>query len=397
MIKRGRYGLLLVVAIILYVSFSSISDFDGLNEPPAEKNYADSIERDQLKQSRVVQATATSTSETSASATPTASYFTPEKNNGPDETDDAAVDENDTEGGYKYDETSPEMFNYVKDDVIAELRQMLPSLKKNKQAIIPKTIWQTLKSFDSEGYLGYINLWTKANPGYVHAVLTDDDAEEFLREHFGDESKSRLMEYFFKLPEPVMKADFFRYLSLLAEGGYYTDIDTSPIKPIDKWVPAKFKDSDIGMIVGIEADPDRPDWNDYYARRVQFCQWTIAAVPNHPILWDMAQRITKETIKRAETNKLDTRYGNVMEWTGPGVWTDAVMDYLDWNYGPFSWKNVTNLQEPMLVGDVLVLPITAFSPGVGHMNSKSFDHPSALVRHHFSGSWKATTHENKGH
>jgi hypothetical protein len=37
------------------------------------------------------------------------------------------------------------------------------------------------------------------------------------------------------------------------------------------------------------------------------------------------------------------------------------------------------------VGDVLVLPITSFSPGVGHMGAQRVNHPFALVKHDFQG------------
>lgn len=39
--------------------------------------------------------------------------------------------------------------------------------------------------------------------------------------------------------------------------------------------------------------------------------------------------------------------------------------------------------------DVLVLSVTAFSPGVGLFNAGSVDHVAALVQHLFKGSWKA--------
>ena len=53
------------------------------------------------------------------------------------------------------------------------------------------------------------------------------------------------------------------------------------------------------------------------------------------------------------------------------------------------------------MGDILVLPITGFSPGIGHMGSQEPDDPHAMVLHHFGthvanlliieGSWKPDT------
>ena len=41
--------------------------------------------------------------------------------------------------------------------------------------------------------------------------------------------------------------------------------------------------------------------------------------------------------------------------------------------------------EPKKVGDVVVLPITSFSPGIGHSGAKDDDDPMAFVKHEFEG------------
>ena len=45
----------------------------------------------------------------------------------------------------------------------------------------------------------------------------------------------------------------------------------------------------------------------------------------------------------------------VMAWTGPGVWTDAVLSYLRVKYGVL-WTDLRNLDTPLRVGDVVILP-----------------------------------------
>ena len=37
------------------------------------------------------------------------------------------------------------------------------------------------------------------------------------------------------------------------------------------------------------------------------------------------------------------------------------------------------------VGDVVVLPITSFSPGVGQMGAEDYESPMAFVKHEFEG------------
>ncbi|UZJ56746.1 hypothetical protein CBS101457_006066 [Exobasidium rhododendri] len=100
-----------------------------------------------------------------------------------------------------------------------------------------------------------------------------------------------------------------------------------------------------------------------------------------------------------------------MEYTGPGVWTDAVYAYLNEpNYftsqeisasSPIPiGQNVTSidfigLTDRRVVGDVAVLPITSFSPGIGHMGAKPTSDPLAFVHHRFQGSWKAEEDGNE--
>jgi alpha 1,6-mannosyltransferase len=60
----------------------------------------------------------------------------------------------------------------------------------------------------------------------------------------------------------------------------------------------------------------------------------------------------------------------IMEWTGPGVWTDSVLRYLRIKYG-VRWTDLRRLAKPLRVGEVVILPITGFSPGVGNFGAMS--------------------------
>ena len=78
-----------------------------------------------------------------------------------------------------------------------------------------------------------------------------------------------------------------------------------------------------------------------------------------------------------------------MEHTGPGLWSDSVFSYLLARYG-ITWHDLRALDHPMRIGEVLVLPITAFSPGgQPDFKAKGRDDEQADVVHDFRGSWKA--------
>jgi alpha 1,6-mannosyltransferase len=216
-----------------------------------------------------------------------------------------------------------------------------------------------------------------------------------------------VVEAYEAMPLPVLKADFFRYLILLARGGIYSDIDTQALQSATDWLPPNLNKSTVGLVIGIEADPDRPDWDKWYARRIQFCQWTIQAKPGHPVLRDIVATITEDTLTmktagRLRKGKLPDK--SIMEYTGPGVWTDALFTYFN-NKEHFDFSsrrsNVTyadffGITEHKKIGDVVVLPITSFSPGVGQMGAESPDHPMAFVKHEFDGSWKPQQERMKG-
>lgn len=265
----------------------------------------------------------------------------------------------------------------------------------------PAYIWQTWKQskedpgFDSR-FRDTVRSWADKNPGFVHEVMSDEIAHAIVQHLYMNVPK--VVEAYQSMPENILRADFFRYLILLARGGTYSDVDTTALKPVPNWIPDKIDPNSIGLIVGIEADPDRQDWADWYARRIQFCQWTIQSKVGHPVLRNIVAKITDDTLKRKTSHTLQLpttkdRGSQIMDWTGPGIWTDSVFGYFNDNlksglHFPVTWQNFTGLTEPYRVSDVMVLPITSFSPGVDTMGAQPETHPLAFVKHQFEGSWK---------
>lgn len=261
----------------------------------------------------------------------------------------------------------------------------------------PAFIWQTWKTDLKDSKMdpelkSHIATWDQVNVNFVHEVFNDKNAEKLIQHLYRNVPK--VLKAYNALPSPILKADFFRYLILFARGGVYTDVDTEALKPVTNWFPNWLSPDQAGLVVGIEADPDRPDWDLWYARRLQFCQWTIQAKPGHPVLRKIVAKITETTLKRKEDGKLALATGkergtDIMNWTGPAIWTDVLFEYFnEVSNEEVTYLTFTNKETSTLVGDVLVLPITSFSPGVGHMGAKSRNDPMAYVQHHFSGSWK---------
>lgn len=234
--------------------------------------------------------------------------------------------------------------------------------------------------------------WSEMHPGFVHQVITDDIALHLLRHLYS--AVPDVIDAYESLPQAVLKADFFRYLILLARGGVYSDIDTFVIRSAVDWVPPDVPRSTYGLVIGIEADPDREDWAEWYSRRIQFCQWTIQAKAGHPVLRETVAAITEKTLEMKRAGTLTTWSSNgVIEFTGPAVWTDTIMKFFNdpayFDIKPsaenITWKQFTGITQAKKVGDVVVLPITCFSPGIKTMNAGDDDDPMAFVKHYFEG------------
>lgn len=264
----------------------------------------------------------------------------------------------------------------------------------------PAYIWQTWKYTPAQGEFEDMfrepeASWSILHPTFVHEVITDNVAMFLIRHLYA--SVPEILEAYNALPVPVLKADFFRYLILLARGGIYSDIDTTALKGAADWIPSDVAANSYGMVIGIEADPDRPDWHEWFSRRIQFCQWTIQSKPGHPILVDVVANITRETLLRKSAGTLSSKdTKGIIEFTGPAVWTDAIFNYfnnpdffdMSTSKGNITWENFTGMKAPKKVGDVIVLPITSFSPGIKTMGAGEKEDPMAFVHHQFEGTWK---------
>lgn len=190
-------------------------------------------------------------------------------------------------------------------------------------------------------------------------VLTDEIADILIGHLYG--SVPSVIEAYFAMPMPILKADFFRYLILFARGGVYADIDTEALKPAHQWLPETSPANTVGIVIGIEADPTRDDWNLWYSRRIQFCQWVMRAKVGHPVLLEVIARITEDTLQKKRAGQLEMnewRSLSIIEWTGPAVWTDSIFFIMNSmtktgrgtkagaNMEEWSWVQFTGITEP---------------------------------------------------
>ncbi|KAJ5485443.1 hypothetical protein N7539_005431 [Penicillium diatomitis] len=290
-------------------------------------------------------------------------------------------------------------------------------------SVIPLILHQTWKDTYPEQWPETFQRSTETwladlDHGNMAYFLWDDSGIAQFMRHFEPEMESR----FYALPNNVERSDVFRVLVSKWIGGVYGDMDTEPTKPPSQWIDSTdlqpWQDQDTGKtysssepvraIVGLEADC-RPESDDYwrmgYLYPIQLTQWSFAWAPDHPILQRFVDRLLamikvvsdahegqlESTTAQADLYSIDT-----LNLTGPVAFTDSVQSWLEDNHS-LRWNALTGLDDgglSKLVGDVLILPITGFSPGrshYGNMGSKPITDPSARLLHHAQGSWRSSS------
>ncbi|KAJ1568290.1 membrane-bound alpha-1,6- mannosyltransferase Initiation-specific [Nowakowskiella sp. JEL0078] len=231
-----------------------------------------------------------------------------------------------------------------------------------------------------------MDTWKEKNPKYQHIFYTDTESSAFVENQFPN-----LFPLYYSLPLNVMRSDLFRYLVVLDKGGVWSDIDTECLRPVDEWTsvfPSVVGNRSVNAIIGVELDASDVSI-DWFSVRLQFCQWTFAFAPNHPLLSHVVKYITSRLTETLSETQLRGQRVSVHKTTGPTIWTEAIMDYFK-KYGLRS-HDFRFLRKPKLVaGDVLVLPITAFSPRseMAALAGKGLLDPQSFVNHLFLGSWK---------
>ncbi|KAJ9095649.1 hypothetical protein QFC21_005521 [Naganishia friedmannii] len=116
------------------------------------------------------------------------------------------------------------------------------------------------------------------------------------------------------------------------------------------------------LVVAIEFDswgPGRRHWEEVgFSRGIQITQWTMMAQSGHPVFLDTIGRIMKEAERRRDPHRGSQgsdqkgKLLDVLDFTGPGVFSDAVFRYLlaRWGVHP---RDISRFSGPQRFGDVL--------------------------------------------
>eukprot|EP00039_Didymoeca_costata_P029570 m.25251 g.25251 ORF g.25251 m.25251 type:complete len:1001 (+) comp7690_c0_seq1:225-3227(+) len=256
---------------------------------------------------------------------------------------------------------------------------------KQEPQLIPKIIHQTWKTKTLPFDVVYAaESWTQMNPDYDYRFYTDDDIDKHMRKNH-----EWILPAWDRM-KPIEKADLFRYAILHDVGGIYADIDVTCSRPVDEWLRNTGDYYNVDLIVGFEVATDRPDWRKWFARKFQITQWAMAGIAKHPVFWDIMLKI--DQFFKDHTDEERNEH-SVVDTTGPGPWSDSVMEFLDkqhgmkWGEGHFT-KEVA-AERFNHIGRVLMLPIRSFSlASAGYELKPHHSMDDVFLRHGFKGSWK---------
>lgn len=101
--------------------------------------------------------------------------------------------------------------------------------------MIPNILWQTWKTKSIPDSLKKdYDSWSKSNPQLKRNLVNDSECSSFVLEHFGEE----VYKLYLALPQPVMRADFWRIAVVYIYGGYYSDLDITCNAPVKNFIDA---------------------------------------------------------------------------------------------------------------------------------------------------------------
>ena len=273
---------------------------------------------------------------------------------------------------------------------LADYQQYDPAARWNRNII---QSWRTPITTDD----GFFASWERHNPDFTHVLYNDTTENERILEISRNALPEINRTYTEMLGKKiVLRSDFFRYVAVWADGGIWADVDTWAQRPFNEWIryakdpmvrheSLASLESKVGVIIGIECIlGEGGEWDS-------LAQYVFAAKQGHPIMLELIARIIEKGGEIAnhldEVEELKNR--EVLGMTGPGIFTDVIGEWIksQWDASFNYHRDWRKMKEPILFGDVLVLPVWAFGSGVGMPNTLGWDDPRICAGHRFLGSW----------
>lgn len=164
------------------------------------------------------------------------------------------------------------------------------------------------------------------NPAWTHVLWNDAQIHDYLRQRC-----SPLEQAVFESIAPeygAARADWFRYLLMLREGGLYLDLKSSASRPLDAIV----QDADRYLLSSWDrgAGSIGQDWGRHPELQPlaslpdgEWQQWHIATTPGHPFLREVVQEVLQRVVQY-DALRCGVGQLGVLRTTGPIAYTQAI-------------------------------------------------------------------------
>lgn len=163
------------------------------------------------------------------------------------------------------------------------------------------------------------------NPGWTYRIYDDGDIQNFIASNYGDETSS-----IFNSINPLYgaaRADLFRYLLMLKEGGVYLDIKSSCSVPFETLIK---EDDELLLSFWRNAPGDKfAGWGKHKGEGVEneFQNWHIICAPRHPMLQAVVDAVL-DNLRNYSMLKQGVGKFGVLRTTGPLAYTKAILPLL---------------------------------------------------------------------
>jgi hypothetical protein len=158
---------------------------------------------------------------------------------------------------------------------------------ENSQKLIPRIIHQTFfEDMSLDRYPQLVRLQNSwKNSGWDYRFYNDADAKQYILTNF----PPRFVDAFDALIPGAYKADLFRYLVLMKEGGVYADVDIMLDTTLDTFITPSMSFFAPRDVVGEYAGEP-------------FCLWNglIGAAPGHPFIVRAVERLVNLILERSD-------------------------------------------------------------------------------------------------
>ncbi len=188
---------------------------------------------------------------------------------------------------------------------------------------IPKTIHQILldKRHIAPCIVDNIARLQAMNPGWRHVLHDDTSIQQFIGTHYGE---SVLATYNSINPlYGAARADVFRYLLMLQEGGVYLDVKSGCSQPMDSFI----RPDDELLLARWNNQPGEcfDGWGMHIDEGVpsELQSWHIVCRPGHPLLKAAVDAVLHNLRTYTMRAKGVGKFG-VLRTTGPLAYTKAI-------------------------------------------------------------------------